>query len=117
MTDDNVVQLNTNENKPHGVGQAHCVNCGKEWTAAWPIGAEMLDCPSCGTKAVVPPITEAEAIGHALRMLDSAHDELLSITTHLSTEDAKQVVRRWARGKKRAATWLRNFRSKIEETE
>lgn len=30
-------------------GQAECFLCGKEWGAVWPLGAEALECPQCGS--------------------------------------------------------------------
>lgn len=32
---------------PWCAGQAQCLDCGREWTAVWPLGAEALECPSC----------------------------------------------------------------------
>jgi hypothetical protein len=30
-------------------GKAECLNCGHEWTAVWPLAAESLECPRCGS--------------------------------------------------------------------
>ena len=30
-------------------GTASCLNCGHEWIAVWPLGAESLECPDCGS--------------------------------------------------------------------
>lgn len=30
-------------------GQAECLACGREWVAVWPLGADALECPSCGS--------------------------------------------------------------------
>lgn len=28
-------------------GPAECYDCGKQWRAVWPLGAEALHCPQC----------------------------------------------------------------------
>lgn len=28
-------------------GPANCLNCGREWVAVWPLGADGLVCPTC----------------------------------------------------------------------
>lgn len=33
----------------HCAGQAECLTCGRHWVAVWPLGAEPLECPSCGS--------------------------------------------------------------------
>ena len=30
-------------------GTSCCLNCGHEWIAVWPLGAESLECPKCGS--------------------------------------------------------------------
>lgn len=30
-------------------GQAQCIQCGHEWIAAWPLAADPLECPECGS--------------------------------------------------------------------
>lgn len=30
-------------------GTSWCLNCGHEWVAVWPLGAESLECPACGS--------------------------------------------------------------------
>jgi hypothetical protein len=32
---------------PHARGAASCDDCGHEWMAVWPLGAEALECPKC----------------------------------------------------------------------
>lgn len=32
---------------PWCAGNAECLDCGRYWTAVWPIGAASLECPSC----------------------------------------------------------------------
>lgn len=34
-------------------GQAECLKCGHEWVAVWPLGAEPLRCPKCGSDDTV----------------------------------------------------------------
>lgn len=31
------------------VGKAECIKCGRKWVAVWPLGADALECPSCGS--------------------------------------------------------------------
>lgn len=38
-------------------GWAECLCCGCEWAAAWPTGAEPLECPTCQS---VDTIREAD---------------------------------------------------------
>lgn len=33
---------------PWCAGLAQCLDCGRKWTAVWPLGAEALECPECG---------------------------------------------------------------------
>ena len=30
-------------------GTSWCLNCHHEWVAVWPLGAESLECPACGS--------------------------------------------------------------------
>ena len=30
-------------------GAAWCLDCHREWIAVWPLGADSLECPSCGS--------------------------------------------------------------------
>lgn len=30
-------------------GPAECLACGREWVAVWPLGADALECPTCGS--------------------------------------------------------------------
>lgn len=30
-------------------GESWCLNCHHEWVAVWPLGAESLECPACGS--------------------------------------------------------------------
>ena len=30
-------------------GAAWCLDCHHEWVAVWPLGAESLECPACGS--------------------------------------------------------------------
>jgi len=30
-------------------GSSWCLNCHHEWVAVWPLGAESLECPACGS--------------------------------------------------------------------
>ena len=30
-------------------GAAWCLECRHEWVAVWPLGAESLECPACGS--------------------------------------------------------------------
>ena len=30
-------------------GKAECHQCGHEWVAVWPLAAEQLECPHCGS--------------------------------------------------------------------
>jgi hypothetical protein len=32
---------------PHAHGTATCNDCGNEWVAVWPLGADALECPNC----------------------------------------------------------------------
>lgn len=37
------------EHGPWCAGGAECIDCGHRWTAAWPLGADALECPECGS--------------------------------------------------------------------
>jgi hypothetical protein len=39
----------TPQDGPWCAGQAECIACGHEWVAAWPLGADALECPDCGS--------------------------------------------------------------------
>lgn len=43
----NLVTLD--DHRPHRADNALCLDCGKPWVAVAPVGAERLECPSCGT--------------------------------------------------------------------
>lgn len=30
-------------------GRAECGACGHQWVAVWPLGADLLECPKCGS--------------------------------------------------------------------
>ena len=34
-------------------GKAECLQCGHEWVAVWPLGADELECPACGSADTV----------------------------------------------------------------
>lgn len=34
---------------PHMAGHASCDECAHEWVAVWPMGADALECPNCGS--------------------------------------------------------------------
>lgn len=34
---------------PWSHGLAHCDDCGHEWVAVWPLSADTLECPACGS--------------------------------------------------------------------
>lgn len=40
-----------NEQWCHGLAQ--CLQCGHEWVAVWPLAAEPLECPQCGSSDTV----------------------------------------------------------------
>jgi hypothetical protein len=39
----------TEELGPWCNGEAWCLECHNEWVAIWPLGAESLECPDCGS--------------------------------------------------------------------
>ncbi len=34
---------------PYLHGHAECLNCDHKWIAVWPLGADALECPQCGS--------------------------------------------------------------------
>lgn len=34
-------------------GTAECLDCGREWVAVWPLAADDLECPDCGSQNTV----------------------------------------------------------------
>jgi hypothetical protein len=60
---------------PWLAGVVECLDCGCEWAAAWPMGADALECPDCaGTDTV---ILAAEEYNRDLDELE-AHRALLA---------------------------------------
>lgn len=51
MTKDKALKLALEalEIGPWTQGSAWCLNCPHEWIAVWPLGAESLECPVCGS--------------------------------------------------------------------
>lgn len=39
--------IELDEKRPHLAGEAHCIQCGKEWAFVAPIGTVFLECPDC----------------------------------------------------------------------
>lgn len=62
----NVVPIEAN--LPHHTGMAICVLCESHWVAVVPVGAQALECPTCGSNSRVwffPDATAAQRMAGA----------------------------------------------------
>ena len=43
------LSMPADDHGPWCAGMAECLDCGRTWTAVWPLGADALECPSCSS--------------------------------------------------------------------
>lgn len=51
---------------PHAAGCAICLECDKRWYAIWPLGADALECPRCGSVDTEREIIDRDKSGKAV---------------------------------------------------